>query len=164
MDFQKATESDIEEIYSLVKNAIAVMDQNGIPQWDEIYPTKEDFLNDICAQNLYKGIIDGQIAVIYALNKCQDEAYFSADWTYRGEDFCVIHRLCVNPEFQNRGVAKNTLAHIEQQLRDAGIKAIRLDVFTLNPYALRLYEKAGYHQTGTAEWRKGKFLLMEKEL
>ena len=75
MDFQKATESDIEEIYSLVKNAIAVMDQNGIPQWDEIYPTKEDFLNDIRAQNLYKGIIDRQIAVIYALNKYQDEAY-----------------------------------------------------------------------------------------
>ena len=164
MDFQKATESDIEEICSLVKNAIAVMDQNGIPQWDEIYPTKEDFLNDIRAQNLYKGIIDGQIAVVYALNKCQDEAYFSAGWAYRGEDFCVIHRLCVNPEFQNRGVAKNTLAHIEQQLREAGIKAIRLDVFTLNPYALRLYEKACYHQTGTAEWRKGKFLLMEKEL
>ena len=139
MDFQKATKSDIEEIYSLIKKAIAVMDQNGILQWDEIYPTKEDFLNDIRAQNLYKGIIDGQIAVVYALNKCQDEAYFFADWTYRGEDFCVIHRLCVNPEFQNRGVAKNTLAHIEQQLREAGIKAIRLDVFTLNPYALRLY-------------------------
>lgn len=164
MDFKKATESDIEEICSLVKNAIAVMDQDGIPQWDEIYPTKEDFLNDIRAQSLYKGIIDGQIAVIYALNKFQDEAYFSADWTYRGEDFCIIHRLCVNPEFQNRGVAKNTLAYIEQQLREAGIKAIRLDVFTLNPYALRLYEKADYHQTGTAEWRKGKFLLMEKEL
>ena len=91
MDFKKATESDIEEICSLVKNAIAVMDHDGIPQWDEIYPTKEDFLNDIRAQSLYKGIIDGQIAVIYALNKFQDEAYFSADWTYRGEDFCIIH-------------------------------------------------------------------------
>ena len=90
MDFQKATESDIEEICSLVKNAIDVMDQNGIPQWDEFYPTKEDFLNDIRTQNLFKGSIDRQIAVVYTLNKCQDEAYFSADWTYRGEDFCII--------------------------------------------------------------------------
>ncbi|MBP5601636.1 MAG: N-acetyltransferase [Treponema sp.] len=164
MDFKKADEADIEEIFSLVKNAIAVMDQNGIPQWDEIYPAREDFLADIRDQNLYEGIIDGQIAVIYVLNKCQEEAYSFADWSYRGEDFCVLHRFCVNPKFQNRGVAKKTLAYIEEQLRSLGIKAIRLDVFTLNPYALRLYEKAGYHQTGTADWRKGKFLLMEKKL
>ena len=76
----------------------------------------------------------------------------------------MLHRLCVNPKFQNQGVAKKTLIYIEEQLRNAGTKAIRLDVFTQNPYALKLYEKAGYHKTGTADWRKGRFLLMEKNL
>ncbi len=164
MEFKKATENDIEEICQLVKNAIGMMEKNGIPQWDEVYPAKEDFLNDIKAESLYAGIIDGKIAVIFALNKWQDEAYFGADWTYRDENFCVIHRLCVNPEFQNQGIAKKTLNYIEEKLSTEGIQSICLDVFTKNPFAIRLYEKAGYRKTGTADWRKGKFILMEKVL
>lgn len=164
MKFRKGTTLDIEEICAMVKNAIAVMDKNNIPQWDEIYPTKEEFLDDIKGQNLYVGTKDNKIAVIFVLNKWQDPEYFKAAWTYRGEKICVIHRLCVNPEFQNQGIAKQALAYIEEILKTDGVKAIRLDVFTLNPYALRLYQKAGYAQTGTADWRKGKFILMEKLL
>ena len=52
MEFKKATENDIEEICLMVKSAITVMNQNGIPQWDEIYPTKEEFLDDIRDSNL----------------------------------------------------------------------------------------------------------------
>lgn len=164
MEFRKATADDIEEICRLVQHAITVMDENSIPQWDDVYPTREDFLNDIHSGTLYAGTLDGTISVIFALNKCQDEAYFSADWSYRGERFCVLHRLCVNPQFQNQGVAKKALIYIEEKLLREGIESIRLDVFTKNPFALRLYEKAGYHQTGTADWRKGKFILMEKLL
>ena len=170
MKFNLATESDIDEICALVKSAISNMDRNDIFQWDEIYPTREDFLSDIKSGNLYTGITKNaettgeKIAVVFALNKCQDEAYKSANWTYNGEDFCVIHRLCVNPEFQNQGIAKTTLKYIEEKLKNSGKKSIQLDVFTQNPFALRLYEKAGFHQTGTADWRKGKFLLMEKIL
>ena len=69
MEFRKVSENDIEEICRLVKGAIDVMEKNGIPQWDEVYPAREDFLNDIKAESLYAGIIDGKIAVIFALNK-----------------------------------------------------------------------------------------------
>lgn len=44
------------------------------------------------------------------------------------------------------------------------INAIRLDVFSQNPFALKLYEKCGYAKTGTVNWRKGIFYLMEKYL
>ena len=164
MEFNLATESDIDEICALVKSAISNMDRNDIFQWDEIYPAREDFLSDIKSGYLYTGKIGEKIAVVFALNKCQDEAYKSANWTYNGEDFCVLHRLCVNPEFQNQGIAKTALKYIEEKLKNSGTKSIQLDVFTQNPFALRLYEKAGFHQTGTADWRKGKFLLMEKIL
>ena len=164
MEFRKASENDIEEICRLIKGAIDVMEKNGIPQWDEVYPAREDFLNDIKAESLYVGIIDGKIVVIFALNKCQDEAYFSADWTYDGDSFCIIHRLCVNPKFQNQGIAGQTLRYIEEKLIRDGVKAIRLDVFTQNPFALRLYEKDGFCKTGSADWRMGKFILMEKLL
>lgn len=76
----------------------------------------------------------------------------------------MIHRLCVSPDFQNKGIAQTTLVHIELELKSLGIKAIRLDVFCKNPYAMKLYANSGYHRVGIANWRKGKFLLMEKLL
>jgi ribosomal protein S18 acetylase RimI-like enzyme len=53
---------------------------------------------------------------------------------------------------------------IEKDANYKGAKAIRLDVFTENPYALKLYHDCGYSRVGTVEWRKGKSFLMEKYL
>lgn len=164
MHYRLAEEQDIDSICNLIKSAIAEMERNNIHQWDEIYPTKEDFLDDIRKRTLYIGTTDNTVAVVYAINSDSDEQYQNGTWTYPEADYRIIHRLCVNPAFQNRGVAKETLTHIENTLRGSGTETIRLDVFTENPFALKLYRNNGYRETGTAHWRKGTFLLMEKHL
>jgi len=167
MNYRKAEESDLTEICLLVEAAIAEMEKNGIFQWDEIYPTAEDFLSDIKATSLFVGLEKSgkdekdKIAVIYALNKDCDDEYKKAAWSFDG-DFRVIHRLCVHPDFQRRGIARETLEHIEKQAVSLGAKSLRLDVFSQNPASMALYEKAGYSKTGEALWRKGLFYLMEK--
>ena len=138
------------------------MEHEKIYQWDSIYPTKEDFSEDIKKNQLYIGIIDDKIVVVYALNKEYEEQYKSGEWQYVGDHYNVIHRLCVSPDCQNKGIARATLLHIEKELGLLGIKFIRLDVFSENPYAVKLYSNNGYHKVGIAYWRKGKFLLMEK--
>lgn len=160
--YRPAVCEDISEIMTLVNKAVAEMERNGIKQWDEIYPTKEDFTEDIAQGELYAGTIDKKIAVIYAINQSCDEEYKNGKWQYPKEPFGVIHRLCVSTDHQRMGIAAGTVMHIEEQLRDKGMNVIRLDVFTENPYALRLYRKQGFKETGTVRWRKGKFLLMEK--
>jgi ribosomal protein S18 acetylase RimI-like enzyme len=169
MKFNLATESDIDEICALVKSAISNMDRNDIFQWDEIYPTREDFLSDIKAASLFVGLEKSgkdekeKIVVIYALNKDCDDEYKKTAWSFDG-DYRVIHRLCVHPDFQRRGIARETLLHIEKQAVSLGAKSLRLDVFSQNPASMALYEKAGYSKTGEALWRKGLFYLMEKGL
>lgn len=162
MVYRLAGESDIEEICSLIKNAVANMERDNIFQWDNLYPTKEDFLSDMEKQQLFVGLLDEDISVLYVINKECDRAYESGEWKYPDCEYRVIHRLCVNPNYQNRGIAKNTLLHIERELKKQGVKAIRLDVFSGNPYALSLYVNNGYEKVGYAEWRKGGFFLMEK--
>lgn len=110
------------------------------------------------------GIISGRIASIYVLNQESDDDYINGRWEYADLPYCVIHRLCVNPDFQNMGVAGRTMKHIEAEVLKMGIKAIRLDAFTENPFALKLYHSLGYRITGYADWRKGRFCLMEKYL
>jgi len=162
--YRLAEENDIEEIIELVENAISKMEEKGIYQWDDLYPTVEVFLSDIKSRQLYVGIIDKEISVIYVVNNECDEAYQNGNWKYPTSEYRVIHRLCVNPKYQNKGVAGSTLKHIENELRTQNIESIRLDVFSENPFALSLYEKNGYKEVGFADWRKGRFFLMEKHL
>ena len=160
--YRKAEPNDIEEICSIVHDAVDVMERDHIFQWDDLYPAKRDFQEDIKKSQLFVGLVNGQIAVIYTLNQECDKEYENGKWKYKDEPFYIIHRLCVNPTFQNTGIAKATLLHIEKQLKEIDIHVIRLDVFSNNPFALRLYNSLGYLKAGHADWRKGKFFLMEK--
>lgn len=164
INYRLAKESDIEMICDIVNSAIVEMENNNIYQWDNIYPTKGDFLNDITKQQLFIGILEGNISVLFTVNKEYDEQYKNGVWKYSNCEYRIIHRLCVNPKYQNRGIARNTLYYIENELRKSGIETIRLDVYCNNPFALSLYHNLGYEKVGVANWRKGAFFLMEKHL
>lgn len=164
MFYRLAEESDIDNIGKLIKAAICSMEEQRIFQWDDIYPAKEDFLVDIQKQQLYVGVLDDDIAVVYAVNEEYDKAYENGRWKYPDCTYRIIHRLCVNPIYQNQGIAKDTLSYIEKELHKCNVEAIRLDVFSKNPFALALYRNAGYEEVGFADWRKGRFYLMEKLL
>ncbi len=162
--FRKATREDLAEIMRLFAAATRRMDELGIPQWDERYPTQDDLSGDLARDELYVGLLDGAIACSFTLSPRCDPEYADGNWQYPKLRFSVIHRLCVHPDFQNRGVAKQAICFLEDTLLADGIQAIRLDAFSRNPYALRLYERLGYHKTGEVIFRKGLFYLYEKKL
>lgn len=162
--YREAVKEDIQLIEVLITLAIAEMEKKQIFQWDTQYPTKEDFLNDIQNHHLFVGCIDSQIAVVFVINEEYDEAYLKGKWRNPEKSFQIIHRLCVHPKFQNQGIAKKTMQYIEKQALLEGKQSVRLDVFSKNPYAVKLYLECGYDKVGTVEWRKGTFYLMEKNL
>ena len=108
-------------------------------------------------------MLNGKIVVAFVLNRECDAQYSNGAWK-RKSQFKVVHRLCVNPEFQNRGCAKHAMRHVEFVCKSDFTKSIRLDTFTENEISTATYLKLGYEVVGTAKWRKGIFLLMEKEL
>ena len=164
IEFTKAKRSDIDEIVDMFRYTIKEMNANGIPQWDEIYPCRDDLLHDMEQQELYVGKIEGKAAGAYVLNQECDDEYQNGMWLYPDANYYVIHRLCVSSHFQKQGIGTRTVQHIEEQAKNMGAETIRLDAFTLNPHALNLYEKLGYREVGIANFRKGKFYLMEKKL
>lgn len=164
MVYRLAKKSDIDDVVKLVKAAIVQMEADGIYQWDDIYPAKEDFINDIEKKSLYLAIDSKKLAAIYVISAESDEAYKNAAWENNDESAYILHRFCVSPNYQNKGIGKEVLAHIETQIYEMGYKSIRLDAFTENPYAQRLYRKSGYIVRGYADWRKGRFELMEKKI
>lgn len=175
MKYRLGSLTDIDKICELVASAIHLMNSQGIYQWDEIYPTKADFIDDIQKETLYVAILEeadtkqgallsDTLAGLYVISTECDEAYRNGKWEQDEEKACILHRLCVSADVQHQGVGRRMLSHIENQLKDNGYESVRLDVFSENPFALTLYKKNGYQVRGYADWRKGRFFLMEKSL
>lgn len=164
IQYRQAEKADLDGIAALAGQAAARMLSQGIDQWDEFYPLREDFEQDVNGGQLTVGMLGDEIAVIYTINEEYEPEYESAKWKEPEKSFCILHRLCVNPVFQNQGIARRTMEHIEQEAAAKGIQAIRLDVFSRNPHALKLYRNRGFEEVGTTQWRKGLFYLMEKYL
>lgn len=162
--YKIAEESEIDEIFNMYRLAIQKMYEIGIDQWDEQYPDRQILTEDINKKELIVGKIKDKICLAYVINRDYDDEYKTCNWEYADSKFCIIHRFCVNPDFQNRGLARQTIPHIEKVCKKNGFETIRLDSFTKNPYATKLYDKSGYNIVGHAHWRKGKFDLREKKL
>lgn len=164
LKFIVATPEMLEEIWTMFSDAIAEMNRNNIPQWDEVYPAKEHLQEDIRKGEMCVVVLGAQIVAAYVVNQESDEAYRYAAWQAPESNYRVLHRLCVSPKFQHQGIAGRVMLYIENTLRQQGVESIRLDAFTQNPYALSLYKMLGYEKVGFADWRKGRFWLFEKIL
>lgn len=164
MIIRKADLKDLNIIINIFEIGIKSMCDSGIYQWDDVYPTNAVIKEDILKKEMYVGIKDNIIVSAFTVNNECDEQYKNGMWKYSSESYLVIHRLCVNPGYQNQKIARNTMIEIEEVLKKRGVESIRLDAFSLNPYALKLYEKLGYERVGEANWRKGLFYLFEKKL
>lgn len=162
--YSKAKTEDIEKVFSIFSAAIKHMEEQEIHQWDEIYPDLQIISEDISKNQMYIGKKDGKPAVCFVLSEECDEEYKNGKWQWPDARFCVIHRLCVSPDFQNQGIAGETLNYIEKLCKSQGYDSIRLDCFIENPYSRKLYDKAGYSVVGYADWRKGRFELREKKI
>lgn len=114
---------------------------------------KIEDMDDICV------LIDDAIREMES-----DEEYNNVNWSCTDETAYVLHRFCVSPSFQNRGIGKKVLIHVEEQIKNMGYESVRLDVFSKNPFAQKLYRTNGYEVRGYVDWRKGRFDLMEKKL
>lgn len=163
-EFRIAQEDDFEMIASIFKKAINNMALHFIDQWDEFYPTKEILQSDISSRQMHVMTLNNRIVSVVVVNEEQSPEYESGDWKDKKGKIAVIHRLCVDPDFQHSGIGKDTVLLAEKMLAKKGYTSIRLDVFTQNFSALKLYRRLKYTQVGEVTFRKGLFYLFEKRI
>jgi ribosomal protein S18 acetylase RimI-like enzyme len=162
MEFRHAEKRDLQQVLSLFAGAVARMRNAGIDQWDERYPDRETLTADLEKGEMYLLCAGGGPLSAVVLNAEQAPEYAAVGWKFRGSPAAVIHRLCVAADTQGKGVGGKTLLCAEKVLQEEGFRSVRLDAFTKNPIALRLYESNGYLLAGRVTFRKGIFNCYEK--
>ncbi len=139
------------------------MDEQGIPQWDNLYPSKAILNADIENKQMYLIEVEGRVAGFSVINEDQSPEYAGVDWKYDGRAL-VVHRLTIHPDYQRRKLASYLMDFAEEMALAQNYDCIRLDAFTLNPVAFAMYEKRGYRKAGMVRFRKGDFFVYEKEI
>lgn len=164
MNVRKAVQADLSEVFQVFQDAIRNLNANGIFQWDEIYPAEADLRADIEKETLYVCAVGDAIAAVFVLNRAYDPEYETGDWQYGQSRFYVVHRLCVNPAFQGKGIGTRAMMAAESIVKQLGGESVRLDAFSQNLISNKLYQKLGYDKVGEVRFRKGLFYLYEKKL
>ena len=155
--------TDMQAVYAVYRDAIDDMNARGIPQWDELYPTPAILDDDLAQGQLFVGETDNGVVAAVVLNEVCDPQYRNGQWQGNGP-YVIVHRLCVSPAAQGGGVGRGLMTAVEAWAKENGYREIRLDAFSINPQALRMYDRLGYAKRGEANWRKGLFYLMEKDI
>lgn len=141
-----ATTQDQESILHLYQRATEQLKSNGIIQWNEEYPSAVTL-----RQNLEQGATwvirdEGKPIATITMDEEQDPQYENIQWAFPSQKTLVVHRLCVSPDYQQRGLARLLMQFAESFAARHQFQVIRLDAFLGNPYSQRLYKSLGYHE------------------
>lgn len=143
-----AKKSEIDKIITVTKACAAFMIKNGIYQWNEHYPSKQAFLDDIAQEELYVLEVDKKIIGTIVLSTHMDDEYIPITWLTSNEANLYIHRLSVHPEYQGQGYAQKLMNFAEEYAKNNDFKSVRLDTFSVNKRNVNFYQTRGYKQLG----------------
>ena len=121
---------------------------NGIYQWNEHYPNKTAFENDIKRNELYVLEIEGEVKGSIVISTLMDKEYIPIKWLTKNENNIYIHRLAIHPELQGKGYAQQLINFAEQFAIENNYYSIRLDTFSLNKRNQKIYELRSYKRLG----------------
>ena len=107
-----ATMQDLTRIMAIVQATVREMHAYGNYQWDEVYPTEQDFAADITQGDLFVSEAEGQICGLICINQTEPAVYADAGWTL-AEKALVLHRMAVDPAMRGRGTGSELLQQAE---------------------------------------------------
>ncbi|MDT0557941.1 GNAT family N-acetyltransferase [Ichthyenterobacterium sp. W332] len=143
---RKATKQDINTIMLITKACAKHMQAKGIFQWNEYYPNRDAFINDVERRELYVLEIDQLLMGCVVISTFMDKEYEPIQWLTKSNNNIYIHRLCIHPNQQGKGYAQHLMEFAETYAKEHNINSIRLDTFSQNNRNQKFYEKRGYER------------------
>ena len=132
--------------------------------WNEDYPGPDTIEADLARQGLF--VMKNEAGeIIAAISVEEDEEVDRLDcWTPGLQPGGEYARLAVAPAFQNRGLARQMVAHVLDVLRQRGFKSVHILVNRENIKAIRSYAHFGFRVAGECFLYQQHFLCYEKPL
>ena len=143
-----AQKSDLDRVLQITRLCASEMESRKIFQWNQHYPDRQSFVNDINNSELYVYCIQDMVIGCVSICAFMDEVYNKVSWKTDGKNSVYIHRLAVDPKHQKQGIGSKLMDFAENESKLRGFESIRLDTFSQNIVNQNFYEKRGYVKLG----------------
>ena len=141
---RRGVHEDLIPILEITKNCAVKMDAMGIYQWNENYPNRNAFIDDIKNNELLVFSKGALLVGCIALCTKMDDVYKDVKWLTKDVKSLYVHRLAVDPQFQKKGIGKKLMDYAEDFAKKNNFISVRLDTFSKNKNNMRFYERRGY--------------------
>lgn len=140
--------SNLDKVKEIAECCATDMINRNIFQWNEKYPSKKIFKEDIESNSLYLAKINQEIVGCIMLTKNKDDVYKDIKWLSEDNINLYIHRLAVHPLFQKKGIGRKMMDFAEDYAKSNNYESVRLDTFSKNKRNNIFYENRGYIRLG----------------
>ena len=151
MEIVKADNSDLADIYSILRQGADFLHECGVEQWTGGYPqpevVKKDIQNGSCFKVLDKGTIIAAFTAIVGEEPSYGEIY-EGDWLTEGDSYCTVHHISVADGQRGKGIASFIYSFVEDYCAKQNIYSIRIDTHKDNLPQLKAFEKNGFKYCG----------------
>ena len=148
MNIRQARITDLDIVKKIAEACAIDMANYSIFQWNEKYPSRDVFKNDIETGALYVLEINKKIVGCIMLSDVKDDSYKDVKWLTKNFKNLYVHRLAVNPDYQKKGHGRRLMDFAESFAVENNFTSIRLDTFSLNHRNNKFYKSRGYTQLG----------------
>jgi ribosomal protein S18 acetylase RimI-like enzyme len=108
---RKATLKDLDAILKITKSCAEEMISKNIFQWNDSYPNRKAFENDIHNGWLYVREEKRKIIGSICVSDFMDEEYLAVRWLSTNNNNIYIHRLAVDPTSQCQGFGQDNISN-----------------------------------------------------
>ena len=140
--------SHLDKVKEIAECCASDMINRNIFQWNEKYPSKKIFKEDIESNSLYLAKINQEIVGCIMLTKNKDDVYKDIKWLSEDNINLYVHRLAVHPQFQKKGIGRKMMDFAEDYAKSNNYESVRLDTFSKNKRNNIFYENRGYIRLG----------------
>lgn len=144
MIITKACIDNIDDIISIIDQAKTYLKSNNINQWQDGYPNKETFINDINNDCLYLVKEDNTVLSVFALTNYDGnyDVIYDGKW-HSDKAYVAVHRIAIDDKFKGRGVAKYIFDYVKDNY-----SYIRVDTHKDNLSMQKCLLKNGFKYCG----------------
>ncbi|WP_347175554.1 GNAT family N-acetyltransferase [Polaribacter sp. SLMDC-22] len=163
---EKGQLSNLEKLFQIYLNGKIDLENNGIYQWTDNYPTISIIENDLKKDVLYTLKNNGKIIGAINISEEQETEYELIKWEFDNSKVLVIHRLVIDPKYQKKGYAQKLMEFAENFAKENNYTSIRLDAYSQNIRVIEFYKKRNYFIRGNVNFpeREYPFHCMEKDI
>ena len=147
---RSATESDIDGIMLIVRQARNYLKKHRVDQWQGEYPTQDIFAADIANGECYAVTYGERLAGFFCLTEAPESGYDKiTDGKWHGEGkYCTLHRMAIEAQFRGTSLSDMLIDFADDMARAKGAECVRTDTHRKNKAMQRLLKRKGYVYRG----------------